>query len=85
MNDTATTEIYSDIATPTLVEFEKYTAKYSLQFAVNNFVANFEREQEKQIARGLFNTYRANLAEEFSVSADQIKLEESGEFNDLDI
>ena len=79
------TEIYSDIATPTLVEFEKYTAKYSLQFAVNNFVANFEREQEKQIARGLFNTYRANLAEEFSVSADQIKLEESGEFNDLDI
>lgn len=78
------TEVFSDVATPTLVEFEKYAGKHGLQFAVNNFVANFEREQEKQIARDLFATYKHNLATDFDVSADQVNFGETEDF-DFDI
>ena len=78
------TEVFSDVATPTLVEFEKYATKYGLQFAVSNFVANFERDQEKQIARDLFATYKHNLAVDFGSTGD-LSFGEDNTFDEINL
>jgi hypothetical protein len=68
---------YDEQVEKQMVEFDKYAVKYGLDFAIGNFSARLKREQERQIARDIFGTYRTNLAGDYNIVADQAVLPDS--------
>jgi hypothetical protein len=71
-------EFETPISTNMLMEFEKLVKVFSFEFAVENFIAHFELEEQDKV-RLVFTTHEYNLKSDFELVEilDQDKGEDS--------